>query len=130
MSDTTDQDRHYLFHAVYIVLIAVKTDLTSSQHDQWLSSLQQATLVLQALQADRSARRCLEIVQTLCPSPTTSAEPISTFSDADFLRLFEAEFCQIPLESNPLVENDQSVHPRGPEKLIVADGDRGSWNPL
>ncbi|KAI5478756.1 nuclear protein [Pseudohyphozyma bogoriensis] len=75
---------HFLFHASFVPLIALHTDLSSPRRTTWQADVDRARSTLHTLRDDPLAERCLQIIDLLLPTtlypsthqPSTSAPPL------------------------------------------------------
>jgi transcriptional regulatory protein GAL4 len=56
-----------LFHASFVPLIALHTDLNSPERSKWGEAVDQALRVLRVLREEPLAQRCLQVVELLDP---------------------------------------------------------------
>jgi hypothetical protein len=58
---------HFLFHASFVPLIALHTDLSSPERPKWGDAVDQALRVLRMFNEEPLAQRCLQVVELLDP---------------------------------------------------------------
>ncbi|GFZ51225.1 hypothetical protein JCM24511_08983 [Saitozyma sp. JCM 24511] len=69
---------HFLFHASFVPLIALHIDPGSSKSASWVETVHLARAVLEMLQEDPLAGRCLRIVDRLAPAYMQTASSAGT----------------------------------------------------
>jgi hypothetical protein len=79
--------RHFLFHASFVPLIALHTDLTSPDRPKWGEAIDMALDVLRALKEEPLAQRCLQVVELLDPRSPFDGQSNDIFPWADLLQM-------------------------------------------
>jgi transcriptional regulatory protein GAL4 len=79
---------HFLFHASFVPLIALHTDLASPDRPKWGEAVDLALEVLRTLKEEPLAQRCLQVVELLDPRrPFDGGELNDVYPWADLLQM-------------------------------------------
>jgi hypothetical protein len=76
-----------LFHASFVPLIALHTDIISPERAQWSEAVDQALGVLRALNEEPLAQRCLQVVELLDPRRPFEGQANDTLTWTDLIQM-------------------------------------------